>query len=803
MKFTLNWLKDFLVTSASLDDIITTLNQIGLEVESVVNPGDALRSFVIVDVLEAKPHPDADKLRVCTVSDGTGTSQIVCGAPNARKGMKAVLGRPGTYVPGADIVLKISKIRGVESHGMMCSARELELGDEHDGILDLPSDATAGTSYAEYAQLDDPVIDIAITPNRQDCLGVYGIARDLAAAGLGELKQLSIPAIAEDETVPSIPVRIERESHNTCPALFGRSFTGVKNGQSPAWMQRRLKAVGARPISTLVDITNYITFAFGRPLHVYDANRLSGGLTVRPAHPGEKLEALDDKSYTAKGGEIAITDASGLIGFGGIIGGQVTGSQLDTDSVFLEVAYFDPVTIAISGRSHGLITDARYRFERGVDPGFLEDGLALASQMILDLCGGKAGIAVKTGTPPSQKRIQSFRPSRVASLGGLTLPSPECIRILTALGFEMETSSTPSSNADIFNVIIPTWRRDIEGEADLVEEVLRIHGYDNIPSIPLPVERDVKAILTRKQQRVRTVRRALASDGLNEAVTWSFMAQEKAALFGGGSECLKIDNPIASDLNTMRPSILPNLIEAGQRNRIRGQSVIALFEIGSQYRDDSETGEDLVAAGIRTGETAPKNWENISRPVSVFDAKRDAMAALEAAGVSVANLQVFEEAPEWYHPTRKGTLRLGPKNILAAFGEIHPKIITALDAAGPIVGFEVYLDAIPTPRRSGPGRPAFTASNLQAVTRDFAFVMDKSAPVAGLQRLIKGADKKLITEILVFDIYEGSGLKDDEKSVAVTVRLEPQDQTFTDDQLDALSRNIILAAQKYGAKLRG
>ena len=796
MKFSLSWLKEYLETDASLEDILAKLNSIGLEVDTVENPADAVKPFVIVDVLDAQPHPDADKLRVCQVTDGIETSQIVCGAPNARKGMKAVLGKPGTYVPGADITLRVSKIRGVESSGMMCSARELQLGDEHDGILDLPADAPTGVSYADYAGLDDPVVDIELTPNRQDCTGIYGIARDLAAAGLGTLKPLAIPTFEEQGACP-VGVTIADSAAKDCAAFYGRAFTGVKNGESPDWLKQRLTSVGLRPISTLVDITNYMTMAFGRPLHVYDINRLKGVIHVRHTEAGEQLDALDDKTYKSEvGGEVAITDDSGLIGYGGIIGGTSTGCEFDTTDVFLELAFFDPVTTAKSGRRLGIHSDARYRFERGVDPGFMDDGLAIASQMILDLCGGSASEAIRVGTPPDTTRTIDFRPERVATLGGLDVAADQSADILTRLGFGVE-------KGDVMKVTSPTWRRDVEGEADIVEEVLRIYGYDDIPSVQLP-PRDVgTGTLTTKQKRARAVRRTLAGEGLNEVLTWSFMARDKAQMFGGGADDLVIDNPIASDLNTMRPSILPNLLEAAQRNTARGQTMIALFEVGPQYRDDTETGEDLVATGIRAGLYHSKTWDQDSAEVCAYDAKRDAVIALEAAGAPVQNLMVFEEAPDYFHPTRKGTLRLGPKNILAAFGELHPKLLTDLGVDGPVVGFEVYLDKIPGARKADPSRGAYQPSNLQAVTRDFAFVVPKDMPAFNVLKAVRAAEKKHITDVTLFDIYEGTGLGDDEKSLALSVRLEPTNETFTDEVLDKISSAIVTSAEKAGARLRG
>jgi len=799
MKFTLNWLKDHLETEAGLDEILSSLNSIGLEVEGVENPADTLAPFTVAEVLEAAPHPDADKLQVCKVSTGTETLQIVCGAPNARAGIKVVLGQPGAYVPGLDVTLKKAKIRGVESNGMMCSVRELELGDEHDGIIELPEDAPVGQAYADYAKLDDPVIEIAITPNRQDCLGVHGIARDLAAAGLGTLKPLKAAAVGGDyESDVTVSIDLPDGAEDACPLFIGRKFTGVKNGDSPKWLQDRLKAIGLRPISALVDVTNYISYDLGRPLHVYDANKLTGNLKARLAEAGESFLALDGKTYKAEGGETVIADDADVQGFGGIIGGEDTGCDETTTDVILEVAYFDPKRTAITGRKHGIITDARYRFERGVDPLFVETGAEIASQMILDLCGGKPSTLFQAGVTPDWGRAVPFRASRVKTLGGVDLPAEESLAILDRLGFTVVGD-------DPYTVEVPSWRRDVEGEADIVEEVLRIHGYDNIPSVQLPVT-DHKAgtTLSPRQKRARAAKRRLAAVGLHETMTWSFMNRALASLFGGGSDCLVVDNPVSSELDCMRPSILPNLIEAAQRNRDRGAQVVGLFEVGPVYLDDTEKGQLLVATGIRAGRSSDRHWATSTRAVDVFDAKRDAMAALEAVGAPVANLQVFDEAPDYYHPGRSGTLRLGPKNVLASFGELHPKALKGLDADGPVVGFEVYLDRIPQPKKTDAARPALTVSNLQSVERDFAFLVDRDVKVANLVRAVKGSDKTFITDVSVFDVYEGKGVPEGQKSIALSVLLTPTEATFADKDIEAIAGRVCAAAEKAtGAVLRG
>ncbi|GHF13172.1 phenylalanine--tRNA ligase beta subunit [Kordiimonas sediminis] len=796
MKFTLDWLKDYLDTDASIDEIVAKLNAIGLEVDTVENPAEALAPFTVAEVVDAVKHPDADKLKVCTVSNGSETLQIVCGAPNARKGIKVVLGRPGDYVPGLDVTLKEAKIRGVASSGMMCSAKELELGDDHDGIIELPEDAPVGMSFVEYRKLDNPVVDIEITPNRQDCLGIYGIARDLAAAGLGTLKPLQVPQVAESFK-SSVSVAIKDEADSDCSYFMGRAFRGVKNGPSPQWLQDRLTAIGLRPISALVDMTNYITFSFGRPLHVYDAKKLSGNIVVRLAKEGESFDALNDKAYTAKGGEIAITDDSGLIGFGGIVGGESTGCDETTTDVILEAALFDPVKIATTGRQHQLITDARYRFERGVDTQFVADGIELATQMILDLCGGEASDVFSAGTVPSWDKTVSFRSERVKTLGGLDLPTEESLAILARLGFAVEGEGP-------YTVTVPSWRVDVEGEADIVEEVLRIHGLDNIPSVQLPrTDHKAGSTLSTLQKRARAAKRALASSGLNEAMTWSFMNRDLARYFGGEDDALTVDNPISSELDFMRPSILPNLAEAAQRNRDRGASVVGLFEVGPVYQNDTEKGQLLVAAGIRAGQKSDRSWQGASDPVSVFDAKADALTALAAIGAPVENLQVFSEAPDYYHPGRSGTLRLGPKNILASFGELHPRVMKALDVEGPIVGFEVFLDRVPAAKNKSAAKGAVHISNLQAVQRDFAFLVDQDVAAQDLVRAIRGADKKHIQFVNVFDVYQGKGVPDNQKSLAVSVYLEPDQETFSESDIEAISMKVCAAAEKsVGAQLR-
>ncbi len=794
MKFSLDWLKDHLETNANLDTILDALNAIGLEVEGVENPADVLRTFTVAEVLTDKKHPDADKLKVCTVSNGTDNIQIVCGAPNARAGIKVVLGRPGDYVPGLDVTLKEAKIRGVASSGMICSARELEIGDEHDGIIELPQDAPVGVSYADYAGLDNPVIEIAITPNRQDCLGVRGIARDLAAFGLGTLKIQNVLSL---EGTFESPIKVTTYVPDLCPYFRGRMIKGVKNGPSPKWLSDRLNAIGLRPISALVDITNYISVDLGRPLHVYDATKLKSDLQVRLAVVGEELNALDDKSYTANGGETVIADESAVLGFGGIIGGVDSGCEMETVDVVLEAALFDPVSVAMTGREHGIITDARYRFERGVDSQAVDQGHDIAAQMILDLCGGSASHAFHSGEKPVWDKTVSFRSERVKTLGGLDLPTEKSVEILTTLGFSV-------SGNDPYSVTVPSWRTDIVGEADIVEEVLRIYGLDNIPSVPLPsIDHKAGLTLSLIQKRARAAKRGLASIGMHEAVTWSFMTKAHATLFGGGGEDLTVENPISSDLDQMRPSILANLAVASQRNRDRGASTVALFEVGQIFLDDTEKGQLMVATGLRAGQKTNRHWLNQNHDVTVFDAKADALAVLDFVGAPSANIQVFEDAPSHFHPGRSGTLRLGPKNILATFGELHPRVLKALDVNGPVVGFEVFLSRVPAPRNASALKPALSMSNLQTTERDFAFLVDDNARIGDMLRAIKGADKQSIQSVTVFDVYQGKGVPRDKKSVAVSVLLEPIEATFSEKDIDAISAKVIAAAEKaVGASLR-
>ncbi|WP_457150089.1 phenylalanine--tRNA ligase subunit beta [Mesorhizobium sp. P5_C1] len=789
MKFTLSWLKDHLETDATLDEIVERLTSIGLEVEHV-DDKSSLKPFVIARVLTAVQHPDADRLRVLTVDTGDGKPpvQVVCGAPNARAGLIGAFAAPGAYVPGIDVTLTVGKIRGVESHGMMCSERELELSDEHNGIIDLPEDAPVGTSFAAYAHLDDPVIEINLTPNRPDATSVYGIARDLAASGLGTLKSAAIDAIpGKGET----PVKVTIEAPELCPGFALRLVRGVKNGPSPKWLQQRLIAIGLRPISALVDITNYVTFDRGRPLHVFDARKVAGNLTVRRARDGEKVQALDGREYTLTPEMCVIADEDGVESIAGIMGGEHSGCDENTSDVLIESALWDPITTARTGRTLGIITDARYRFERGVDPEFMVPGVELATRLVLDFCGGTPTEIEVTGYAGHQPRIVSFPLSEVKRLTGIEVPRAESLDILSRLGFK------PQGSGDVVDVAVPSWRPDVDSKADLVEEVMRIHGVDNIAPQPLGAHDAVNArILTTLQVRTRTAKRALAVRGMMEAITWSFIPARHAELFGGGQTALKLANPIAADMSDMRPSLLPGLIAAAQRNADRGIGDVALFEVSGTYEGDGADQQRRVAAGVRRGtaklDGSGRNWAGNSGAVGVFDAKADAIAALEACGAPVDRLQVEAGGPAWYHPGRSGTIKLGPKTVLGTFGEFHPKTLEGLDVSGPLCGFEVFVDAVPEPKaKPTKTKPKLELSAFQAVKRDFAFVVDRTVEAGTLVRAALAADKKLITAVSVFDIFEGASLGEGKKSIAIEVSIQPVEKTLTDEDFEALAKRII------------
>jgi phenylalanyl-tRNA synthetase beta chain len=781
MKFSLSWLKDHLDTDWSADQLAEKLTAIGLEVEDVSNPAAALAPFKIARVLTAEKHPQADKLQVLTVDTGEGEPlQVVCGAPNARAGMVGVFGGPGTYIPGSDFTLGKAKIRGVESNGMMCSARELQLGEDHDGIIELAEDAPVGASFADFAALDDPVFDVSITPNRQDCMGVRGIARDLAAAGAGTLKPLEIEPVAGSG--PSA-VTVTISDPEGCPAFYGRSIRGVKNGPSPEWMQQRLKSAGQRPISALVDITNYVMLDHGRPGHAYDIAKLKGGLTARAAKDGEEVLALNGKTYQLQSFMTVIADDAGVHDIGGIMGGEHSSVTEDTTDVFLEIAWFTPERIARTGQALALTSDARTRFERGADPAFLDPGLDLVTRLILDICGGEANEAVRVGEPPIEQRVIEFDYARTAALGGVDVPQGEQAAILERLGFDVDGSQ----------FTVPTWRRDVDGPADLVEEVTRITGYDQVASAPLEQRAGVaKPTATRAQMIERKMRRTAAARGLNEAVTWSFIGEEDAERFGGGA--FRVANPISEEMKVMRPSLLPSLLAAARRNLDRSAQSVRLFEIGRRYLAE---GERPTLTLLLAGSKGQRDWQS-GKPgeYNAFDAKAETLALLEAAGAPVANLQAFPGAGPTWHPGRSAALGLGAKTILARFGEVHPELTRGLPSG--TVAAEIYLDAIPPQRSSGRTRPAFAPSALQPLRRDFAFVVQAELAAGDLVRAIAGADKAAISGVRLFDRFESA----ETLSLAIEVTLQPMDRSFTDQEIADISARIVAAAEKLGARLR-
>ncbi len=810
MKFTLAWLKDHLETEATLEDITDALTDLGLEVEGVENPEVTLGAFRICRVIEAVQHPNADRLRLCRVETREGPDappvevQVVCGAPNARTGLVGVFAPPGTHIPGTGVDLKPGVIRGVESNGMLCSERELLISEDHDGIIDLAEDAPLGVRFIDYAGLNDPVIEIAITPNRPDALGVAGVARDLAARGLGRLITPAIEPVPGAYPAP-LPVRLEPDvADKACPLFLGRHIRGVRNGPSPDWLQRRLRAIGLRPISALVDITNYITFDRARPLHVFDADKVAGGIHVRLSRPGETLLALDDKEYAFDDQMTLVCDDNGPEGIGGVMGGLETGCTETTENVFVEAAYFDPVRTAATGRKLKIHSDARYRFERGIDPAFTPEGMELATRMILDLCGGEASEVVTAGQVPDTTRSYTLRPGRVESLVGMAVAREEQVRILTALGF----SATGAGEA--LEVWVPSWRPDIHGEADLVEEIARVASLTKLAGRPLPraSARVQDRVLTEAQIRAMRARRRLATAGLAECVTYSFVSEAEAALFGGGEAARKLANPISADLSDMRPSLLPGLLAAAARNQARGFGDVGLFEVGPAFSGPEPGEQATEAVALRVGATAPRHWSGQRRPVDLADARADAEAVLVALGAPVEKLSAAREAPAWYHPGRSGALKLGPKTTLAAFGELHPRVLAVMGVRGPAVAATVFLEALPAPKRKGTARPALVASDFQAVERDFAFVVDARTEAAAILKAARGAEPGLIATASVFDVFDGaaaaSQLGEGRKSVAITVRLEPSLGTLTDEKIDAVSAAVVAAVgAATGGVLRG
>ena len=795
MKFTLSWLKEHLDTTASLDEIVEKLTAIGLEVEEVVNHAEVLKDFTVAEILKAEPHPNADKLKKCVVDNGKEKLQIVCGASNARDGIKVVLASIGTVIPTNGMRIKKSKIRDVESNGMLCSADELGVGADSAGIIELPGSAKVGEPFAKSLGLDDPVIEIAITPNRGDCLGVRGIARDLAAAGLGHLKEMKFP---ETKGKFSSDIDVKIKDKKKAPMFIGRHIKGVKNGPSPEWLAQRLESVGVGSISMLVDITNFLTLDLGRPAHVYDASKLKGNLEVRDAKKGEKIAALNDKEYELEAGMTVIADDSGPVAIGGVIGSKPTGCSDDTKDVFLEIALFDPITVAETGRKLQIDSDARYRFERTVDMGFVKKGADRATGLILDLCGGEASEYVIAGKEPNWQKTIKLRVERVKNLIGIEPSVSEIKHMLQEIGCTVYKEKEDK----IMEVDIPSWRNDLEIEEDLIEEVARLYGYDNIPTLPMPHIEDIKPALNAKQKRVFDMKRGLSARGLKEAVTYSFMSAKDAKFFNEGAELIEIANPISADLDVMRPSILPNLLSALARNQARGRNNLALFESGSIFEEAKVGAQKLTVSGIRAGKSVSKNHYGDERDVDAFDAKADVFAILSEY-IPTDNLNITRDVKEYYHPGRSGAVLLG-KNVLAYFGEIHPNVLSKMNVKGIVVGFEVFPDNLPEPKeKKSFARSKLDINNLQAVDRDFAFVVDDFVTAGEILKAVKKSDKELIDKVSIFDVYAGKNIEDGKKSVAITVRLQPKEATLTDEEIEKISSAIVGSVEKsVGGTLR-
>ncbi|HEX5957700.1 MAG TPA: phenylalanine--tRNA ligase subunit beta [Hyphomicrobiaceae bacterium] len=818
MKFTLSWLKDHLDTDVPIEQLADKLSAIGLEVESIEDAGKKLAPFTIAKVLDARQHPNADRLRVCQVDTGKGVLEVVCGAPNARSGIVVVFAPIGSYIPGTGITLEPKPVRGIVSAGMLCSENELELSDDHKGIIELdPSLADkVGQRYADVLGLTDPVIEVKLTPNRPDCTGVRGIARDLAAAGMGKLKpEKKLTGVEGDYDCP-VDIRLDfpPEAADACPVFAGRYIKGVSNGPAPVWMQQRLKAVGLRPINALVDVTNYISLDRGRPLHVYDADKLKGAIGARLGRAGEKLAALDGKTYDIDDTMCVIADERAVLGLGGIMGGEDTGTTEATKNILIECAYFDPLRTAATGRKTGITSDARYRFERGVDPGFVLPGLDLATALMLQVAGGKPSKAKVAGKPPAERTTISFPFGMVEKLAGIRIPEKEMRGTLEALGFSIDGNGKNEGkgggkNGKAVKVKVPSWRPDVHGSADLVEEIVRIKGLDKVPSAPLPRLGGVaKPVLTETQKRVRHARRVLAGRGLIEAITWSFIPRQQAEAFGGGHEGLELANPISTDMTTMRPSLLPGLMAALQRNRNRGAADLGLFEVGQAYRGDGAEGQFVAASGVRAGASAlagsGRHWSGTPGEAGLFTAKADVMALLTALGFDASKAQVAREAPAWFHPGRSAALKLGPKVTLAYFGEMHPAALTAMDVEGPVAAFEVFIDAVPVQKRKALAKPPLEAADLLPVKRDFAFLLDAGVPAGDVVRAAMGADKKLIASVSVFDVFEGKALGEGKKSIALEVTLQPREKTLTDAEIDAVGQRIVAEVKKAtGGEIRG
>ncbi len=805
MKFTLSWLKAHLDTDASLEAIREKLTMVGLEVESVEDKVKAFAPFTIARVVACEQHPNADRLRVCMVDTGAGDPvQVVCGAPNARTGMKGVFSPPGSFIPGKNLTLAVGTIRGVESRGMLLSEAELEISDDHDGIIDLPADAPVGEPYARWAGLDDPVLEINLTPNRSDCAGVHGIARDLYAADLGAFKDSPIKAVKGEFPCPVSVALDFGATPSLCPGFALRLVRGVKNGPSPAWLQRRLTAIGLRPINALVDITNFITYDRARPLHVFDAAKVNGDLTVRRGRPGEKLTALDGRTYELDESMCVIADRSGVESLAGIMGGEATGCSEATTDVLIESALWVPANIAETGRKLGITSDARYRFERGVDPAFMVPGLELATRMVLDLVGGTPSEIVVAGDPHGEDRVIDFPLSELRRLGGLEARVTEVRRVLERLGFFM------AGQGETVKVAVPSWRPDVEGKADVVEEVVRILGIDRVP--PTPFDRGEtlpKPVLTAAQVRRSKARRALAARGMDEAVTWSFISHREAELFGGGAPALALANPIAAELSDMRPSLIPGLVKAAQANADRGFADTVLFEVGQIFKGDAPDDQFTAVSGVRRrlakANGGGRSWSGPVAEVDVFDAKADALALLAAAGAPAQALQVVPGGPPWFHPGRSGTIQIGPQNVLGHFGELHPRTLEALGAEGPLVVFETILERIPQSKQKATrARPVLELSPFQPIERDFAFVVDRSVKAADIVRAAQSVDRKLIAGVNVFDVYEGASIEPGKKSIAIAVTLQPRDHTLTDQEIEAVAAKIVAeVGKKTGGTLRG
>ena len=801
MKFTLSWLKDHLDTDETVEKLADKLTMVGLEVESIEDKAKQLAPFTIARVISAEQHPNADRLRVCMVDTGNGAApvQVVCGAPNARAGLVSVFSPPGSYIPGKDITLGVGTIRGVESRGMLCSAAELQISEDHDGIMELPADAPIGAAYAPWAGLGDPVFEINLTPNRQDCTGVHGIARDLAAADMGRFKDPTVKPVKGEFPCP---VKVKVEDQGLCPGFALRLVRGVKNGPSPEWLQQRLTSIGLRPINALVDITNFMTYDRARPLHVFDAAKVKGNLVVRRAQNGETLLALDGRTYTLDSSICVIADDHGVESLAGIMGGEASGCSETTTDVLIESALWNEINIALTGRKLGINSDARYRFERGVDPAFMVPGLEMATKLVMEICGGTPSENVVVGNPFGDDRIIDFPVAEVKRLAGIEVAFPEIKRILSHLGFMV------AGTGSVVKVAIPSWRSDVHGKADLVEEIVRIIGVDQVPMTPFERgDAPRKPVLKPIQLRTRRAKRALAARGMVEAVTWSFISRPQAELFGGGKDELALANPIAADLSDMRPSLLPGLIAAAQANSDRGLADVALFEVGQVFKGDRPEDQFTAAAGIRHGFASSsglgRSWSG-SAAADAFDAKADAFAVLAAAGAPVQALQVVAGGTSWLHPGRSGTIQIGPQNVLGYFGELHPRVLEKLGAEGPMIAFEIVLDRIPDAKqRPTRAKPAVELSAFQPVSRDFAFIVERTVKAGDILRAAQGVDKKLITGVTVFDVYEGKGIDDGKKSVAIAVTIQPREKTMTDQEIEAVAAKIVAEVnKKTGGTLR-